>query len=424
MTTSAPPRPALLGLLASGAIPTAGAVAQTSLAADAAAVLQWRKLVAVNPGAAEVSATVDAIRRLRTDLRSLRPILDRNWSLRLRDALEPAQELLAAVLRLEDELRLLGEPTGEPVVAEVMERISAPREPLLAMASAAIHPTTLTTLEALAAGRVPAPLRTAAPIGEAHQPADFVLPAILHRAWRKILKETERNDLPMMEKRTQKFLVAAELANRGGLDVSRLVLVATQLLGYATAAVRADYAAQIRAELAPGPMQKRLTRLAKRGKAAARGINTTCAELAAMGEQLVTAAKAPPKSAAGGLVVRRSTAGPQVLLVHRIRHDDWSIPKGAAMPGEPPERCAAREVREETGLECRLDRELHNVTYRDRNGRPKLVRYWVMTPVEKVGEPAPDEIDDIRWVSLETAESLVSRKREKIVLRAYSGKRS
>jgi isopentenyldiphosphate isomerase len=47
-----------------------------------------------------------------------------------------------------------------------------------------------------------------------------------------------------------------------------------------------------------------------------------------------------------------------------------------------------------------------------------------MTPLEKVGEPAPDEIDDIRWVSLETAEALVSRKRERVVLRAYSGERS
>ncbi len=56
--------------------------------------------------------------------------------------------------------------------------------------------------------------------------------------------------------------------------------------------------------------------------------------------------------AAGGIVVRDG----RVLLVHRPKYDDWTLPKGKAEAGESDEDCALREVREETGLECELVR--------------------------------------------------------------------
>lgn len=60
-------------LTASVAGSAAGAVAQAALAADAVAVSQWIILVSLRPVVAEVSATVNALRRLRTNLRSGRP---------------------------------------------------------------------------------------------------------------------------------------------------------------------------------------------------------------------------------------------------------------------------------------------------------------------------------------------------------------
>ena len=44
--------------------------------------------------------------------------------------------------------------------------------------------------------------------------------------------------------------------------------------------------------------------------------------------------------AAGGVVVR----GDQVLIVHRDRYDDWSLPKGKLEAGESWEDAARREV--------------------------------------------------------------------------------
>ena len=58
--------------------------------------------------------------------------------------------------------------------------------------------------------------------------------------------------------------------------------------------------------------------------------------------------------ASGGVVVRNSATGPEVLVVHRPRYDDWSIPKGKRDPGETDEQCAVREVEEETGVRCAL----------------------------------------------------------------------
>jgi 8-oxo-dGTP pyrophosphatase MutT (NUDIX family) len=79
--------------------------------------------------------------------------------------------------------------------------------------------------------------------------------------------------------------------------------------------------------------------------------------------------------AAGGLVVREGEHGPEVLLVHRQRYDDWTFPKGKVDPGESDEDAARREVEEETGFRCALDLELPSTQYVDARGRPKVVRY-------------------------------------------------
>ena len=111
--------------------------------------------------------------------------------------------------------------------------------------------------------------------------------------------------------------------------------------------------------------------------------------------------------AAGGVVWRQGGAGLEVVLVHRPRYDDWSLPKGKLDPGETFEQAALREVEEETGLRCELGRLVGETTYRDNKERLKLVRFWAMRAGDGEFDP-DDEVDELRWVPLADAAPLLS----------------
>ena len=120
--------------------------------------------------------------------------------------------------------------------------------------------------------------------------------------------------------------------------------------------------------------------------------------------------------AAGGVVVRDGEAGTEVCVVHRPRYDDWSFPKGKLDPGETFEEAALREVREETGLTCRLGPELAFAHYEDNKGRPKLVRYWLMAVIEDPGFEPNDEVDELRWLPMAEAAELLTYDRDRGLL--------
>lgn len=124
--------------------------------------------------------------------------------------------------------------------------------------------------------------------------------------------------------------------------------------------------------------------------------------------------------AAGGVVWRHASDGPEVLVVHRPRYRDWSLPKGKLEPGESHEEGAVREVAEETGYTCVLGPEVLAARYRDAKGRPKLVRYWAMTPAGGEGAFVPgDEVDEIRWLTVPDARARLSYRRDLAVLEAF-----
>ncbi len=124
---------------------------------------------------------------------------------------------------------------------------------------------------------------------------------------------------------------------------------------------------------------------------------------------------APAIRAAGGAVVRwhegTATSGATILIVHRPRYDDWSLPKGKCQPGEAEPACALREVEEETGLRCTLGPRLTEIAYHDHKDRAKTVTYFLMEPL--TGElRSNDEVDELRWATLAEAEELLTYARD------------
>ncbi len=122
--------------------------------------------------------------------------------------------------------------------------------------------------------------------------------------------------------------------------------------------------------------------------------------------------------AAGGVVLRGTGEQREVLVVHRPRYDDWSLPKGKLDAGEDAVTGALREVEEETGVRATSGRALPELRYRDTRDRPKRVRWYVMAPTS--GDPAdrePDEeIDEARWVLTSEAPRLLTYATEREIL--------
>jgi 8-oxo-dGTP diphosphatase len=122
--------------------------------------------------------------------------------------------------------------------------------------------------------------------------------------------------------------------------------------------------------------------------------------------------------AAGGVVWRRGPAGIEVVLVHRPRYDDWSLPKGKLHAGEDDVAGALREVEEETGLRAEAGRELPSTRYQDPRGRPKVVRYFAMRPTGGSLAPAPPETDEVLWLPINEAAARLSYGHDRDVLAA------
>jgi 8-oxo-dGTP diphosphatase len=126
--------------------------------------------------------------------------------------------------------------------------------------------------------------------------------------------------------------------------------------------------------------------------------------------------------AAGGVVTRPGVGGEiEVVLVHRPRYDDWSLPKGKLDRGETDEIAAVREVEEETGYQCRLLEELGVREYRDRHDRPKVVRYWHMEVIASPPFTPNHEVDEVRWLPIEHAATLLSYDSDRRLLDALGG---
>lgn len=104
-------------------------------------------------------------------------------------------------------------------------------------------------------------------------------------------------------------------------------------------------------------------------------------------------ARTPPRSGRSVSV--------EVVLVHRPRYDDLTLPAGRLESGESLEECALREVAEETGYECRLRAFIETMTFEAKDGVHRLHIYEM---AQARGKFVPNaETDRAEWLSIEDA---------------------
>lgn len=112
---------------------------------------------------------------------------------------------------------------------------------------------------------------------------------------------------------------------------------------------------------------------------------------------------------------RRAGGTYEIVVVHRNRHTDWSLPKGHIEKDETREQAALREVKEETGLDARILDELGEVVYfyrRPRGLTRKSVYHFLMEYTGGEFGPPNWEVDVARWVSLDDAGKVLTYKND------------
>lgn len=121
--------------------------------------------------------------------------------------------------------------------------------------------------------------------------------------------------------------------------------------------------------------------------------------------------------AAGAVVLRGQGEAQEVLIIHRQRYHDWSLPKGKGKVDELAPQTAVREVLEETGATVRLGLRLPTIRYHVSKGR-KDVEYWRAEAVAEAPFEPNHEVDKARWVSVDKAMRRLTYADERRVLSA------
>ena len=372
-----------------------------------------------------------ATRRLRSDLRTFRPMLDREWSQGLRDELGWIARILGEVRDGDVLLERLARSVGG--LAEPEREAEDAVLATLAKARDEAHADLLATLRSRPVHRPARPARRrgqrAGSGRRGVQPAAEVVPGLVRRPWHKLAKRVAKlgddpSDARLHEVRirTKRARYAAEVcAPVVGKPARTFAPGGRPTPGHARRAARRGRRRRLARRLGRAPRLGRGAARSRRPSRQPSASRPTSSARAGGSSGTSWRRRTSAPGCDGGRFAQRadsstasaSDGADEILVVHRPAYDDWSFPKGKLEDDESDEAAALREVEEETGLRCRLARELPTSRYRDARGRPKTVRYWLMTP--SGGRlAAANEVDDARFVTLgrgPRAPQLLARRR-------------
>jgi len=141
---------------------------------------------------------------------------------------------------------------------------------------------------------------------------------------------------------------------------------------------------------------------------------------------LTVVAERPDRAvyAAGGLVWRVVEDKLRILLIHRTKYRDVTLPKGKVDPGEMLAETAVREIFEETGIRVSLGAPVGVSRYTMANRKQKVVHYWAAEATEDAVRASvfvPNrEIAALEWVSVKKARARLSYPVDVEILDAFA----
>ncbi|GAA1966208.1 NUDIX hydrolase [Microbacterium deminutum] len=116
--------------------------------------------------------------------------------------------------------------------------------------------------------------------------------------------------------------------------------------------------------------------------------------------------------AAGGVIWRVVDEKLMVLLIHRTRYRDVTLPKGKVDPGEMLAETAVREIFEETGIRVALGVPVGVSRYNLPSKGQKIVHYWAAEATDsaiRASAFVPNrEIAALEWLPVKKAEGRLS----------------
>jgi 8-oxo-dGTP diphosphatase len=128
--------------------------------------------------------------------------------------------------------------------------------------------------------------------------------------------------------------------------------------------------------------------------------------------------------AAGAVCWRVVDSRIVVLVIHRTRYGDVTLPKGKVDPGETLPQTAVREIEEETGLRVALGVPLGISDYPLSTGRDKIVHFWAAEVSDEAiarSTFVPNgEVAALEWVTIKKARTYLTYERDVEILDQFA----
>lgn len=125
---------------------------------------------------------------------------------------------------------------------------------------------------------------------------------------------------------------------------------------------------------------------------------------------------------AGAVIYKREGSSILIGVIHRKKMNDYCLPKGHQETGESLQQTVLREVLEETGWAVTVRDFVKQMMYKVVNGDKKIEYwrnvYWFLAEAEKETTTFADleEVDELKWISIENAKKLLTYDNEKEIL--------